>query len=206
MRKEWVSYYIYKFYKLIAAVIIIVILNFLDSWLIDLFIVLFGNMEELQGLIATLALTLVVSVVLFTALFLLALRLRSRIFPVVPVKPGTAAASAKTSRAGHPLSQETCHCACGTSRDMLGTVRFQLPGGEEALLSMNVVKREDGNGLLRSDCKVAGKTQSVAFRINFCPKCGGQFAVEEKPEEVVKEIVTRPAPAESKKRVSRHLA
>lgn len=204
MKKEWASYILYKSYKIIAAVFIVIFLNFFSSWLIDLFVGLFGGLPELQGLVATLALTIVVSAALFAALFYGALRFRSRIFSSVPEKP--CAVPVKHEGQEHRDSSAVCRCACGTSRDMLGTVRFQLPDKEEALLSMNVVKRPDGSGLLRSDCKVAGKTQSVAFRINFCPHCGGRFVTEDQAVPALTELVTRPAPVTKKKRTSKHFA
>lgn len=190
------NYLFYRLYTPLAVIIILVGLN-RTGWIIDMFSSVFSGLPEIRRLIATLILTLIVYAVIFVLFFFAAKKLRGVIFKSIPEKPDAAGKSFHIKNSAS-LDGNTgiCQCVAGTSRDLMGTMRFSLPNsGDAVILSMNVVKRDDGEGLLRADCRIGEQLQTCAFRINYCPHCGGSYVVlsqsQEAEEQEIPELVKR---------------
>ena len=181
MNKTWVNYIFYKSYKPVTVLLIIIFLNYFGIWPVNLFMKLFSGMDEIPQLIASAVLTLILIVALFVALYLASLRLlRPRIFKTIPVKPGSKVQTDMVPTGPEMVmdnnaKSSVCSCAVGSSRELMGNMRFFLSDGEETIISINTMKREDGTGILRADCKYADRVTTCAFRINYCPRCGGRF-------------------------------
>lgn len=177
--KRKIAYFIYRFYKPLVVLLIIVSLNYLDGYLIDLLLGLFKKfLPELNSLIFTLIITLIFSVAFGISVYLLAVRLKHRIFPNKPERP-----QRKTSPNPNVPSDESevaaytanlCRCACGSDPAFSSMLRF-THGDANFTASSSIVKHPDGYGLLRLDAGSPGHYKTCAFRINYCPMCGGHF-------------------------------
>ena len=179
MKMEWLKYFIYKTFYLLILIPILWFLNYADAKLIDWFLTLFCRVlgvQELAGLIITAALIIILSLLFIVITEILAKKkIRDKYFPIAPEKPWNQSnKSVHETFAGseHP---NICQCASGASRSMVGMVKLSLPDGELAVMTANIVKRDDGAGLLRLDCQAGKHQQTAAFRINYCPECGGRY-------------------------------
>ena len=180
---QWLKYYAYRYFSLLLLIPVIAILNYADAKLIDIFLLLFSNigMPELASLVVTLIIVLLISLAIIIVLLKLGKKkIRPRLFPIAPEKPvKEASAAVKKIDCRTNLQMPVCNCAPGASRDMLNMIKLTLSSGETAVMTANIIKKGDGSGWIRSDCQVGKQVQAGAFRINFCPMCGGKFITSE---------------------------
>lgn len=186
MKKEWFSYVLYKFFYMIIMIPILFILNFADAKLIDLFLFLLNGtqLSELTKLIITLVAVIFISII--AIVFLLKLgkkQIRDRIFPKVPAKPALGTSNAVT--AFQTSSDRFCTCNTGVSKDMVGMVKTPLLNGETAIISANIIHTENGAGMMRMNCQIGEQLQTFAFRINYCPSCGGKYIITEPDQKTI---------------------
>lgn len=178
--KKKVAYCIYRFYKPLVVLLIVVSLNYLDGYLIDLLLGLFKHfLPDLSSLIFTLILTLIFSVAFGVSVYLLAARFRHRIFPNKPERSQHTTVLSMPSvlsdeSEGAAYTANPCRCACGSDPAFSSMLRFDH-GSANFTASSSIVKHPDGYGLLRLDAGSPGHYKTCAFRINYCPICGGHF-------------------------------
>ncbi len=169
MKKEWRAYIFYKAFMPATVILLVAVLNLAGGKLIDLLLIAFQGTVVIVRLVISFVITLLISIGAFIISYRGLKKLRNKIFPLPPEKPK------KMENAKGGTNPAACTCAAGVSREMVGMMKISLPGGQTAVITSNIVKREDGAGLSRLDCKVGNQQQTCAYRINFCPMCGGKF-------------------------------
>lgn len=176
-----ITYFTYKFYKPLAVFIILMVLNFVDGLLIDLLLPLFKRiLPELGALFATLGVILLLSVVIMILAYKSALHIKPKIFPSAPAcarkinhdESKISCISADNTDADS--NAKICTCTLKYAADFSGAMKYEV-GGNMVNILARVVKQEDGYGLLRLDVGIPGHYNSCAFRLNYCPQCGGRF-------------------------------
>lgn len=176
---ERIKIFVYKFYKPLVILAIILCLNYADGFLIDLLLPLFQDLlPELAALILTLLITVMLSLLTAIPVYIGAVKCRRKIFPnqqdvshSKTLKINTAASAVRTDV--QPLN--VCHCTKGYSTDFSGMMKYDL-NGERFTVSVGVTKHANGYGLIRIDAGVTGHFKTCAFRINYCPRCGGRLS------------------------------
>lgn len=173
---EQIKIFVYKFYKPLVILAIILCLNYADGFLIDLLLPLFQDLlPELAALILTLLITVMLSLLIAIPVYIGAVKCRQRLFP-----NKLHVSHSKTARINPEISAahtdvrpfKVCHCTEGYATDFSGMMKYDL-NGETFTISAGVAKHANGYGLIRIDAGVTGHFKTFAFRINYCPRCGG---------------------------------
>ena len=174
---DHVKYFVNKFYKPLILLIIVLILNYAAGFLMDLLLSLFSDLlPELSALLATLAITLIISILVAIPIYRVAVKLKPRIFPNEPQAPRSqSVGSLPVTTSSNTQSSRICHCTKGYATDFSGMMKYDLKG-ETFTISAGVAKHANGYGLIRIDAGVTGHFKTCAFRINYCPRCGGRLS------------------------------
>lgn len=148
---EKFKHFVWKFYKPIVIVGLVVVFNYVAAIPSKLLLLAFRGLPELAALCLTFGIILVVCGIAGVFLYKKLLPLRDKL-----------------------LADGGCkECTC-TKNGISKTTEFKV--GEESIsVTTSVVKGKDGSGFLKVVCGDGGEDQTWSARLNYCPICGGKY-------------------------------